>query len=75
MLEKALGYAGCALVLADPEGWIDVSSVTDVAEIAAEFRRKGRDLRVASKYPNLSRRVPLRQRHQLLHHRRVERCA
>lgn len=55
MLEKALGYAGCALVLAVPEGWIDVSSVTDVAEIAAEFRRKGRDLRVASKYPNLSR--------------------
>ena len=55
MLEKALGYAGCALVLAVPEGWIDVSSVTDVAEISAEFRRRGRDLRVASKYPNLSR--------------------
>jgi ATP phosphoribosyltransferase len=54
-LEKELGYAGCALVLAVPEGWIDVGSVTDVAEISAEFRRRGRDLRVASKYPNLSR--------------------
>ena len=55
MLEKSLGYAGCALVLAVPEGWIDVSSVTDVAEISAEFRRRGRDLRVATKYPNLTR--------------------
>ncbi|MCC7369590.1 MAG: ATP phosphoribosyltransferase [Chloroflexi bacterium] len=55
MLEKALGYGSCALVLAVPEGWIDVSSVTDVAEITAEFRRRGRDLRVATKYPNLSR--------------------
>ncbi|MGE3268736.1 MAG: ATP phosphoribosyltransferase [Chloroflexota bacterium] len=55
MLEKALGYGGCALVLAVPEGWIDVSSVTDVAEISAEFRRRGRDLRVATKYPNLTR--------------------
>ena len=55
MLEKALGYAGCALVLAVPEGWIDVSGVTDIAEISAEFHRRGRDLRVASKYPNLSR--------------------
>jgi ATP phosphoribosyltransferase len=55
ILEKELGYSGCALVLAVPEGWIDVSSVTDVAEISAEFRRQGRDLRVATKYPNLSR--------------------
>jgi ATP phosphoribosyltransferase len=55
MLERSLGYAGCALVLAVPEGWIDVSSVTDVAEISAEFRRRGRDLRVATKYPNLTR--------------------
>jgi ATP phosphoribosyltransferase len=54
-LVEKLGYAGCALVLAVPEGWIDVSSVIDVAEISAEFRRRGRDLRVATKYPNLTR--------------------
>lgn len=54
-LEKELGYGGCALVLAVPEGWIDVSSVTDVAEISAEFRRRGADLRVATKYTNLAR--------------------
>src|SRR5918911_1057085 len=55
MLQQALGYGTCALVMAVPEGWIDVSSVTDVAEICAEFRRSGRDLRVATKYPNLTR--------------------
>lgn len=54
-LVEKLGYAGCALVLAVPEGWIDVSSIIDVAEISAEFRRRGRDLRVATKYPNLTR--------------------
>jgi ATP phosphoribosyltransferase len=55
MLERELGYSSCALVLAVPEGWIDVSSVTDVAEISAELRKRGRELRVATKYPNLSR--------------------
>ena len=39
MLQTALGYGTCALVVAVPEGWIDVSSVTDVAEICADFRR------------------------------------
>ena len=55
ILEQKLGYSHCSLVLAVPEGWIDVGSVTDVAEISAEFHRRGRDLRVASKYGNLSR--------------------
>ena len=55
ILEKALGFGTCSLVIAVPEGWIDVSSVTDVAEISAEFRGRGRDLRVATKYPNLTR--------------------
>jgi ATP phosphoribosyltransferase len=55
MLESRLGYAGCQLVLAVPEGWIDVAGMTDVAEISAELRGRGRDLRVATKYPNLTR--------------------
>jgi ATP phosphoribosyltransferase len=57
ILERKLGYSHCSLVLAVPEGWIDVNSVTDVAEIAAELRRRGRDLRVATKYPNLTRQL------------------
>ena len=55
MLLPALGYGACALVLAVPEGWIDVTGVIDVAEISAELRANGRDLRVATKYPNLTR--------------------
>ncbi len=55
MLLPALGYGACALVLAVPEGWIDVTGVIDIAEISAELRSHGRDLRVATKYPNLTR--------------------
>ncbi len=55
MLEARLGYGSCDLVIAVPEGWIDAASVTDLAEISAEIRTRGRDLRVATKYPNLTR--------------------
>lgn len=55
MLRQELGYGGCALVLAVPEGWIDVGSVSDVADISSEFHGRGRDLRIATKYPNLTR--------------------
>jgi ATP phosphoribosyltransferase len=55
MLQTELGYGACALVLAVPEGWIDVGAIADVAEISAELRAHGRDLRVATKYPNLTR--------------------
>ncbi len=50
-----LGYQRCALVLAVPEGWVDVASVSDLAEVAAELRAAGRELRVATKYTNLTR--------------------
>jgi len=55
MLQPRLGYGSCALVVAVPEGWIDVASVTDVAEVSADLRSRGRDLRIATKYPNLTR--------------------
>ncbi len=50
-----LGYQKCALVLAVPEGWVDVASVSDLAEVTAELRSAGRELRVATKYTNLTR--------------------
>jgi ATP phosphoribosyltransferase len=50
-----LGFRRCALVMAVPEGWVDVTSVSDLAEVAAELRSAGRELRVATKYPNLAR--------------------
>jgi ATP phosphoribosyltransferase len=42
-------------VLAVPEGWVDVTSVSDLAEVAVELRSYGRELRVATKYANLAR--------------------
>lgn len=50
-----LGYQRCGLVLAVPESWVDVTSVSDLAEVAAELRGMGRELRVATKYTNLTR--------------------
>ncbi|HEY0581392.1 MAG TPA: ATP phosphoribosyltransferase [Chloroflexota bacterium] len=50
-----LGFRRCSLVVAVPEGWVDVTSVSDLAEVAAELRVNGRELRVATKYPNLTR--------------------
>ncbi|GAC1329373.1 MAG: ATP phosphoribosyltransferase [Chloroflexota bacterium] len=50
-----LGFRRCSLVLGVPEGWVDVTSVSDLAEVAAELRSDGRQLRVATKYANLTR--------------------
>ena len=50
-----LGFRRCALVVAVPEGWVDVTSVSDLAEVAVELRAAGREMRVATKYPNLTR--------------------
>jgi len=55
VLLPELGYGRCSLVLATPESWIDVTSVHDLSEIAATTHAAGRELRVATKYPNLAR--------------------
>jgi ATP phosphoribosyltransferase len=55
VLNSKLGFGACALVVAVPEGWIDVTSVADLAEISASQYARGRELRIATKYPNLTR--------------------
>lgn len=55
ILYPELGFGQCSLVLAVPDAWIDVENVADLAEISADFRAKGRDLRVGTKYVNLTR--------------------
>jgi ATP phosphoribosyltransferase len=50
-----LGFRKCSLVVAVPEGWIDVTSVSDLAEVSVELRSTARELRVATKYANLAR--------------------
>lgn len=50
-----LGYGKCELVLAVPENWIDVSSIEDLADLSLTFREKGKNLRIATKYQNMTR--------------------
>ncbi len=53
---EALGYGRCELVVAVPDAWVDVDAMADLADIAVEFQETGRELRVATKYPSLTRR-------------------
>ncbi|MFL2664629.1 MAG: ATP phosphoribosyltransferase [Dehalococcoidia bacterium] len=48
-----LGFGKAKLVVAIPNAWIDVKNMFDLADISIEFRKKGRNLRIATKYPRL----------------------
>ena len=52
---KNLNFGNANLVVAIPDPWIDVQTIADLEEIAFEFRDKKKRLRVATKYPNLTR--------------------
>ncbi len=52
VIEK-LGFGRSGLVIAVPDSWVDVTSIADLADISVEFRGRGQDLRVATKYPRL----------------------
>ena len=55
-VEKKLNFGNANLVVAIPDPWIDVQTIADLEEIAFEFRdKKKKRLRVATKYPNLTR--------------------
>ncbi len=51
-----LGFGRSRLVIAVPDSWVDVTSISDLADISVEFRSQGHDLRIATKYPRLIRR-------------------
>ena len=52
-----LGFGKADVVVAVPECWIDVDSVGALEEVATTFHsQRGRRLRVATKYMNLTRR-------------------
>ena len=54
-LVSPLGFGQANVVVAIPDGWVDVTSMNDLADVAAEFRaRHGRRLRVATKYTHLT---------------------
>jgi len=53
---KKYGFGKANLVVAIPEKWIDVQTIADLEEVAFEFKEnKNKRLRVATKYPNLTR--------------------
>ncbi|MEW5423639.1 ATP phosphoribosyltransferase [Amorphus sp. 3PC139-8] len=56
-LVTPLGFGHADVVVAVPSVWIDVDTMDDLAEVAEDFRaRRGRRMRVATKYINLARR-------------------
>jgi len=54
-IAKKLSFGLANLVIAIPNSWIDVQTMTDLEEISFEFKeRKNGKLRIATKYPNLT---------------------
>lgn len=53
MIMQDLGFGACELVVAVPNAWMDVESMSDLADLAVEFRESGRELRIATKYRRL----------------------
>ncbi len=52
-----LGFGPAKVIVAVPECWLDVASMSDLDEVAEQFyRQHGRRMRVATKYNNLTRR-------------------
>ncbi len=55
LLLKPLGFGHANVVVAIPDGWSDVTHMSDLAEVAGDFRsRHGQRLRVATKYFQLT---------------------
>jgi len=53
---KKYGFGKATLVIGIPDIWIDVQTIADLEEIAFQFKDlKKKRLRVATKYPNLTR--------------------
>ncbi len=58
LINKRYDYGKANLVLAIPDLWIDVQTLLDLDEVADEFKKKKKGLlRVATKYPNLTRQI------------------
>jgi ATP phosphoribosyltransferase len=52
-----LGFGPANVVVAVPQCWLDVAAMSDLDEVSESFyERHGRRLRIATKYPNLTRR-------------------
>jgi ATP phosphoribosyltransferase len=55
-LVTPLGFGHANVIVAAPQAWIDVACMADLDDVAVDLRtRKGRKMRVATKYVNLTR--------------------
>ena len=59
MIIDRLGFGHAELVMGVPDSWVDVTSLADLADLSIEFREKGQNIRVATKYPRLVERFLL----------------
>ena len=67
-----LGFGHAEVVVAVPEAWLDVDTMADLDDVAAEFRqRHGRRLRIATKYWRLTQQF-FSQKHGIQVYRIVE---
>ena len=53
LIYRDIGFGNASLVVAVPNSWLDVTTVDDLADLALDFRERGRQLRIATKYPRL----------------------
>lgn len=54
--EARLGFGHASVIVAVPEIWLDVTTMADLGDVAADFRaRHGRRLAIATKYHRLTR--------------------
>ncbi|EFO81290.1 ATP phosphoribosyltransferase [Oscillochloris trichoides DG-6] len=56
-----LGFWRVELVFAVPQGWVDVDSWADLADLAVEMKARGQRLRIATKYVDTVRNFCYRQ--------------
>ncbi len=61
MIIDRLGFGRCELLLAAPDSWIDVTSIADLADLSLRQQARGAQLRIATKYSNLTKSFMYRQ--------------
>jgi ATP phosphoribosyltransferase len=67
ILYEDLGFWRVELAIAAPQTWIDVNSWQDLADLSVEFQNQGKPLRIATKFPNLTRRFCYRNGINVFH--------
>lgn len=56
VLMEDMGFGRADLVLAVPDSWMDVQTIGDFADLTWEWKSRGREARIATKFPRLTSR-------------------